>query len=157
MLGTFSLVASEFLPASLLTRMARDLHVSEGAAGQAVTATAIMAGIAALTAPVLTRRFDRRAVLGVFAMLLIVSNAIVNLAPSLTMLLLGRLLLGVALGGFWSLAASVVSRLVPQEAAPKAMSIIMAGVSALCRSRLKPGWSAPPRISSKAWEVSSSP
>ena len=130
MVGTFALVASEFLPASLLTRMARDLHVSEGVAGQAVTATAIMAGIAALTAPVLTRRFDRRAVLSAFGVLLIASNAIVNLAPDLTTLLLGRLLLGIAIGGFWSLAASVVSRLVPPDAAPKAMSIIMIGVSA---------------------------
>jgi predicted MFS family arabinose efflux permease len=130
MLGTFALVASEFLPASLLTRMASDLRVSEGAAGQAVTATAVMAGVAALTAPVLSRGLDRRAVLGVFGVLLVASNAIVSLAPGLPMLLLGRLLLGVAIGGFWSLAASVVSRLVPLEAAPKAMSIIMIGVSA---------------------------
>ena len=41
-LGVFGLVTAEFLPASLLTPMARDLGVSEGVAGQAVTATAII-------------------------------------------------------------------------------------------------------------------
>ena len=40
MLGVFGLVTSEFLPASLLTPMARDLGVTEGAAGQAVTSAA---------------------------------------------------------------------------------------------------------------------
>ena len=41
-LGVFGLVTAEFLPASLLTPMALDLGVSEGMAGQAVTATAAM-------------------------------------------------------------------------------------------------------------------
>ena len=39
-LGVFALVGAEFLPASLLTPMAADLGISEGMAGQAVTATA---------------------------------------------------------------------------------------------------------------------
>ena len=39
-LGVFGLVTAEFLPASLLTPMAADLRVTEGAAGQAVTAWA---------------------------------------------------------------------------------------------------------------------
>ncbi len=39
--GVFGLVTAEFLPASLLTPMARDLGISLGTAGQAVTATAV--------------------------------------------------------------------------------------------------------------------
>src|SRR3546814_7265828 len=42
-LGVFALVTAEFLPASLLTPMAADLGVTEGAAGQAVTVTAAVA------------------------------------------------------------------------------------------------------------------
>ena len=48
-LGVFGLVTAEFLPASLLTEMARDLDVTVGTAGQAVTATAVVAGVAGLT------------------------------------------------------------------------------------------------------------
>jgi predicted MFS family arabinose efflux permease len=33
-LGVFALVTAEFLPASLLTAMANDLHVSDGAAAR---------------------------------------------------------------------------------------------------------------------------
>ena len=43
-LGVFGLITAEFLPASLLTPMAASLGVSEGMAGQAVTATALVAG-----------------------------------------------------------------------------------------------------------------
>lgn len=42
-LGVFGLIVAEFLPASLLTPMAASLNVSEGMAGQAVTATALIA------------------------------------------------------------------------------------------------------------------
>ena len=41
-LGVFGLIVAEFLPASLLTPMAASLGVSEGMAGQAVTATALL-------------------------------------------------------------------------------------------------------------------
>ena len=46
--GVFGLVTAEFLPASLLTPMASDVGVSVGAAGQAVTATAVVGAIAGL-------------------------------------------------------------------------------------------------------------
>lgn len=45
-LGVFGLVMAEFLPISLLTAMATDLGVSDGAAGQAVTATALVGAAA---------------------------------------------------------------------------------------------------------------
>ena len=60
-LGVFGLVTAEFLPASLLTAMAADLGISAGAAGQTVTATALVGAVAAPSIPLLTRRFDRRA------------------------------------------------------------------------------------------------
>ena len=130
MLGVFGLVTAEFLPASLLTPMAADLGVTEGAAGQAVTATAVMALVASLLIAPATRRLDRRRVLLGFSFLLIVSNLIVAFAPSLPVLLGARLLLGGALGGFWAMSTAVVMRLVPATQIPRALSILFSGVSA---------------------------
>src|SRR5690606_25516701 len=45
------------------------------------------------------------------------------------LLLLARALLGIALGGFWALAASLAMRLVSTPDVPKALSIIFGGVS----------------------------
>lgn len=128
-LGVFGLVTAEFLPASLLTAMATDLHVSVGAAGQAVTATALVGAVAAPSIPLLTRRFDRKLVMLMLTVLLVVSNALAATASSLPVLLVARVLLGIALGGFWSMSAALAMRLVPDALFARAMSFILAGVS----------------------------
>ena len=128
-LGVFGLVTAEFLPASLLTAMAADLNISVGAAGQAVTATAAIAALAALTIPLLTRNFDRRFVLLGLSLLLVVSNALAATANSFFVLIIARVLLGIALGGFWSMAAALAMRMVPDNLFARAMSIVLTGVS----------------------------
>lgn len=128
-MGVFGLLTAEYLPASLLTPMAADLGIPEGLAGQAVTVTAVAALFAGLLVPRLTRRFDRRVVLLAFTLLMIASNLLVALSSSLTVLLAMRILLGVALGGFWSMAAAVAMRLVPANLVPRALSIIFSGIA----------------------------
>ena len=129
-LGVFGLVGAEFLPASLLTPMALELGVSEGMAGQAVTATAVIGFGTSLCITAATRRIDRRFVLLAFSLLLVLSNLLVAVAPNLLTLLAGRVLLGMALGGFWTLSAAVIMRLVPERLVPTALSIQMSGLSA---------------------------
>lgn len=127
--GVFGLVTAEFLPASLLTPMAADVGVSVGAAGQAVTATAVVGAIAGLAAAIVTRGIDRRIVIWSLTGLLIVSSIIAAVATNLPTLLFARVLLGIGLGAFWSMVAATAMRLVPPRALPKAMSLIFAGVS----------------------------
>ncbi|MBK0000682.1 MFS transporter [Erwinia sp. S38] len=128
-MGVFGLLTAEYLPASLLTPMAADLGVTEALAGQAVTVTAVVALFAGLLVPRLTRDFDRRKVLLGFTVLMIASNLLVALSSSLAVLLVMRILLGIALGGFWSMAAAVAMRLVPGERVPRALSIIFSGIA----------------------------
>ncbi|MDR2327954.1 MAG: MFS transporter [Acidovorax sp.] len=128
-LGVFGLVTAEFLPASLLTGIAASLEVSDGTAGQAVTATAMVAAIAAPSMPLLTRKLDRRLVMIALTVLLLASNVLSVLATSLPTLLLARVMLGVALGGFWAMSAALTMRLVPASLFARAMSIILTGVS----------------------------
>ncbi len=120
----FGLIVAEFLPASLLTPMASSLGVSEGMAGQAVTATALVALVTGLLIATATRNIDRRWVLMFFSVLQIVSSLMVAFADSLAFLLLGRLLLGIAIGGFWAMSTATAMRLVPAAHVPKALAII---------------------------------
>ena len=129
-LGVFALITAEFLPASLLTPMAASLGVTEGMAGQTVTATAAIALVTSLVISVLTRNIDRRIVLLSFSVLLVASNLLVAFAPTLSLVLVGRVLLGIAIGGFWTMSAAVAMRLVPEALVPRALSIIFSGVSA---------------------------
>lgn len=128
-LGVFGLIVAEFLPASLLTPMAASLGVSEGMAGQAVTATALVALVTGLLITPATKNIDRRWVLMFFSVLQIVSSLMVAFASSLEFLLLGRLLLGIAIGGFWSMSTATAMRLVPAALVPKALAVIFSAVS----------------------------
>jgi predicted MFS family arabinose efflux permease len=123
------LVTAELLPVSLLTPMAAGLGVTEGMAGQAVTATAIVALFASLLMAAATRRLDRRVVLLSFTLLSVVSNVLVGAASSYVMLLAARMLLGVGLGGFWSMAVASTMRLVPGALVPRALAVLFGGVS----------------------------
>ncbi len=128
-MGVFGLLTAEYLPASLLTPMATDLGVSEAMAGQAVTVTAVVALFAGLLVPGFTRSLDRRTVLLGFSVLMIASNLLVALSSSMWVLMAMRVLLGVALGGFWCMAAAVAMRLVPASLLPRALSIIFSGIA----------------------------
>jgi predicted MFS family arabinose efflux permease len=128
-LGVAGLITSEFLPVSLLTPMAHDLHVTEGIAGQAISITAVVAMVASLLIAVLTKGLDRRWVLLSFSVLQVLSNVLVALAPTFLVLTIGRLLLGVAIGGFWAMSAAVAMRLVPSKDVPKALATIFGAVS----------------------------
>ncbi|TFY87412.1 MFS transporter [Pseudomonas kairouanensis] len=128
-MGVFGLLTAEYLPASLLTLMATDLGVSEALAGQAVTVTAVVALFAGLLVPGLTRGIDRRWVLLGFSTLMVASNLLVAVSSSFAVLLVMRILLGIALGGFWSMAAAVAMRLVPNALLPRALSIIFSGIA----------------------------
>ena len=128
-LGVFGLITAEFLPASLLTPMATSLGVSEGMAGQAVTATALVALVSGLLISAATKNIDRRWVLMFFSLLQIISSLLVAFAPTLHVLLLGRLLLGVAIGGFWAMSTATAIRLVPGDKVPQALAVIFSSVS----------------------------
>ncbi|WP_230202848.1 MFS transporter [Parafrankia discariae] len=128
-LGIFAIVMSEFLPASLLPRVADDLRVSAGAAGQAVSVTAFAAALAALFISVVLPCADRRRVMIGLTLLAAVSDLIVAIAPNLYVLLAARLLLGAALGGFWAMAAAMAAHLVPTDHVGRALTVINSGVS----------------------------
>ena len=127
--GVASLVAAEFIPISLLTPMARDLGVTEGMAGQTVTVVGIFAVFTSLLLAPLTRGINRRQILLTFSSLLVVSNVLVGAAPSYAFQLFGRAMLGICVGGFWSMSAAVALQLVPPRHVPRALSIIYAGVA----------------------------
>lgn len=128
-LSVSCLITAEFLPVSLLTPIAADLGISQGMAGQSVSATALVAFIASLLTPKLTKNINKRTVILCFAIILCASSTIVALAGNFVTLIAGRLLLGVALGGFWALSASLAMRLVTEGNIPRALSIIFSGVS----------------------------
>jgi MFS family permease len=75
----------------------------------------------------LTRRIDRRPVVTGFTVLLILSGLALTFAPNYLFLMVGRALLGVFIGGFWSMSTSIVMRLVPGDMVPRGLAMLNAG------------------------------
>lgn len=128
--GTFLLVTAEFLPIGLLSRLASDLQVSEGAAGLAVTAPGFVAAFAAPAFVLLAGRADRRLVVTFLTAAIVISCLISAMAESFHVFLVGRLILGLAVGGVWTFAVAVGRRLVSSGSGARATAIISAGISA---------------------------
>jgi predicted MFS family arabinose efflux permease len=126
-LGAFALVASEFMPVSLLTAIAADLHVTQGQAGQTIAVSGAFALVTSLATSTLAGRLDRRMLLLALTALMVASGSIAAFAPNYTVFMFGRALIGIAIGGFWSLSAATAMRLVPPEDVPRALAIVNGG------------------------------
>jgi predicted MFS family arabinose efflux permease len=126
-LCVFALIASEFMPVSLLTPIAADLHVTEGMAGRGIAISGAFAVLTSLSISWLAGGMNRKTLLLTLTGLMAVSGAVVALAPSYTAFMIARALLGVVIGGFWSMSAATAMRLVPAHQVPRALAIFNGG------------------------------
>lgn len=126
-LCVFVLIASEFMPVSLLTPIARDLNVTEGLAGQGIAISGALAVLTSLTISNLAGSLNRKYLLLGLTVLMAASGLIVALASSYAVYMAGRALIGIVIGGFWSMSAATAIRLVPQRQVPRALAIFNGG------------------------------
>lgn len=126
-LCVFALIASEFMPVSLLTPLAEDLGVSEGLIGQGIAISGLFAVLTSLSISPLAGALSRKSLLLSMTALMTLSATVIALAPGYLVYMAGRALSGIAIGGFWSLSAATAIRLVPQHRVPRALAIFNGG------------------------------
>jgi predicted MFS family arabinose efflux permease len=126
-LAAFALVASEFMPVSLLTPLAADLRITEGQAGQSIAISGAFALLTSLCLTSVVGRLDRKTLLLALTSLMIASGTVAAFAPNYPLFMVGRALIGVAIGGFWSMSAATAMRLVPTADVPRALAILNGG------------------------------
>ena len=126
---TFLLVALEFMPVSLLTPIAQDLAISEGQAGQAIAVSGLFAVITSLFGNAFLARLDRKTVVLLYTAVLVASSLAVALAPNFLVFLVGRALVGISIGGFWSLSTAILARLASGADLPKAIALLQGGTA----------------------------
>lgn len=126
-LCVFALIASEFMPVSLLTPIAADLHVTEGMAGQGIAISGAFAVLTSLSISWLAGGMNRKTLLLALTALMALSGAVVALASNYLIYMVGRALIGVVIGGFWSMSAATAMRLVPASQVPRALAIFNGG------------------------------
>jgi predicted MFS family arabinose efflux permease len=126
-LCVFALIASEFMPVSLLTPIASDLRVSEGWAGYGIAISGAFAVLTSLFISALAGRMNRKTLLLALSGLMALSGVVVALAQNYLTYMIGRAMIGLVIGGFWSLSAATAMRLVPASRVPRALAIFNGG------------------------------
>ncbi|MEV4392904.1 MFS transporter [Nonomuraea sp. NPDC049607] len=127
-LGIFAIVTSEILPIGLLTTIGADFRVTDGTAGLTMTLPGFVAAVAAPVLTVATGRLDRRVMLCVMMAVLAAADVLAAVAGAYWVVLVSRVLVGLTIGGFWSIAAGLASRLVPPSAVGAATALIFSAV-----------------------------
>ncbi|AZC27531.1 putative MFS-type transporter [Pseudomonas sessilinigenes] len=128
-MAAFITLLTEIMPAGLLSSIAQGLAVSEGLAGQFITAYAVGALVAAIPITYLTQGMRRRPLL----LVAIGGFALVNLVTALSghygISLVARFIAGVFGGIVWSLLAGYAVRMSPARFSGRAIAISGAGAT----------------------------
>ncbi|MEV0126523.1 MFS transporter [Streptomyces sp. NPDC050703] len=127
-LGLFSIVTTEILPIGLLTSIGADFAVSDGRAGLMMTMPGLLAAVSAPLVTVATARADRRLMLCAFMLVLTAANLLAAVATDYWLVLVSRVMVGVTIGGFWSIGVGLARRLVPAASAGRATAVVFSAV-----------------------------
>ena len=126
----FMMVTSEFLPTGLLPEISQQLDVSESQVGLLIT---VFAGTVVLTAAplsILTRHYSRKSLVIVVLIVFVLGNVLAALAPNYPVLVVARVIGGLAHGLFWSVVGAYSAHLVPKHQLARAVSITGGGGTA---------------------------
>lgn len=123
----FIIIMTETLPAGLLPLLAEDFQVSDGTAGQLVTAYALGTIVAAIPTIAMTRGVARKPLLVVGLVGFFVANTLMAFAPSLALALVVRFVAGAFSGLIWGMLAGYARRIAAPRLAGRALAIAMAG------------------------------
>ncbi|MGW3096100.1 MFS transporter [Streptomyces sp. NPDC001102] len=129
-LGGFGIGLTEFVIAGLLPRLARDLAVSEAAAGRLISGYALTVAVGAIAVTAATARLPRKPVLTGLMVLFVAGNLLSALAPDYPVMLLGRMVAALCHGTFFGLGSLVARRMVAPERASRAVAVMFAGLTA---------------------------
>ncbi|MCP3799444.1 MFS transporter [Allokutzneria sp. A3M-2-11 16] len=128
MMGIFSIVTTEILPIGLLTSIGSSFEISEGVAGLMMTMPGILAAVSAPVLTAATGRLDRRTMLCALMFVLAIADFLAAVAPNYWVMLFSRVLVGLVIGGFWSIGSGLAARLVQENAVGRATSVIFSAV-----------------------------
>lgn len=125
--AAFVYVTAEIMPVGALPAIAADLGVSEAMVGTLLASYALVAALATVPLVRLTASWPRRRTLIFTLVCLTVSQLISALAPTFTVLALGRVLCALTHGLMWSVVAPIGTRLVPATHAARATMAVYVG------------------------------
>lgn len=129
-LGTFAVGTEGFMIAAILPRIAGDLAVTLGAAGQLVTVFTLAYAIGSPVLTTLAGSLDRRKLLIGAMIAFAVANIVASLSFSYWTLVFARVLIAFAAGLYVPNANALAAAMAPSERRGRALAIVNGGLTA---------------------------
>lgn len=126
-LGMFALGTDALVVAGVLPEIAHTMMISDGLAGQLVTAFTLTYGLGAPVLAALTSRWSRTRVLVIALFGFCLANIGSALAPTFPLLLLTRILAGACAATHSPLAYATSTQLAPPEKRGRALALVVSG------------------------------
>ena len=128
-ISSFGIGSTEFISVGLLPLITNDFGISLSTAGLTVSIYALGVTIGAPLLTALTSRIDRKKVLLLVMILFIVGNLWVAMAPTFSLLLIGRIISALAHGVFMSIATVIAADVVAPNKRASAIAFMFTGLT----------------------------
>ena len=128
-LSAFAIGTAEFVIAGILTQVADSLNITDGKAGNLITAYALAIVIGGPILTICLARYNKRNTLIALMVLFIVGNLLTAFANRYEIILLSRILAGLTQGPFYGIGAVVATQLVSEKMAGQAIGQMFAGLT----------------------------
>ncbi|MFB2582523.1 MFS transporter [Herbiconiux sp. P15] len=125
--SVFLSVTAEMIPTGLLPEMSEGLSVSESQVGLLISFFAFAVVLTSVPLTFLFRRVPRHLLLMMVLVAIAASSIVGGLAPSFEVLVVARIVGGMAHGVFWGVVGAYSAHLVPKEQIGRAVAITTGG------------------------------
>lgn len=128
-LGAFGIITTEFGIIGILPMIARDMNISIETAGWLLSGFALTIALTGPFTSLATAKVNRRTIMVLVLFIFVISNILSAVSNSFAMLMIARILPAILHPVFWSVATVAAAKQVHPKDAPKAVSVVLAGLS----------------------------
>jgi predicted MFS family arabinose efflux permease len=128
-LGAFGIITTEFGIIGIMPAIAKHFNVSIDTAGWLLSGFALTIALTGPFGVLLTSKFNRKWMMSLVLFTFVLSNILSAVSPNFTVLMIARILPAFLHPVFWAVATVAASKQVEPKDAPKAVSVVLAGLS----------------------------
>lgn len=128
-LGAFGIITTEFGIIGIMPAIAKHFAISIDTAGWLLSGFALTIALTGPFSVLLTSKINRKWMMSLVLFIFVLSNILSAIAPSFTVLMIARILPAFLHPVFWAVATVAAARQVEPKDAPKAVSVVLAGLS----------------------------
>lgn len=128
-LGAFGIITTEFGIIGIMPAIAKHFNVSIDTAGWLLSGFALTIALTGPFSVLLTSKINRKWMMCLVLLTFVASNILSAVSPNFTVLMIARILPAFLHPVFWAVATVAASKQVEPKDAPKAVSVVLGGLS----------------------------